>query len=629
MLKKTIFFLLIFLSIFSFLITYFSKNNFKNTLFYPTIYQENIIIEASKPIKDNIFLEINSKLYNFVEFKNTNFKHVNLKVNSLSFYVDENFNSISKIVIINGFKLYSFKNFSKFEKAENKEICMDKCKTYQNYKVDFDIINNQNNFLNISSSLINTFFSFDKTFLISYIFLFLAIFCLIKNELNFKLFSQNKILALLLVLFCFLRIGNINELPIWGDEAYSILISRSNFLNIFNDPGNPPFYYFVLHLYFKFFNSIVFLKYLSILFIFLTLIFLYNFAKDKFNLKVANISLFLITISIPLIYYSSHIRCYGLQIFLSLLLTIYLFKIIEKSNDKYFICYLILSILASNTHYFSIILILFNFIFGIIYLRKENDKLIKFISLHFLVLIFFLPYFLKTALSEALLNEKFNYSELNFENIINIILFIFGGCLSMIFSIYFYIKNRKEMIFNYLFLVIVFVLAFAILLSVFIRPMLEQRYFIFLIPYISLFLAIIFSSKYKNKYVYLLFFIWFILIQNNSNIYNFKKQKALDYNLIELAKNENEAYIISGPSMKAVSELNLNKSINYIFIDEIKNREKREEILEKNIDEILSKDKNAKIYTSLLEFNKENLDKNTCYFNFNQDVCLWKIAKRL
>ena len=167
MLKKTIFFLLIFLSIFSFLITYFSKNNFKNTLFYPSVYQENIIIEASKPIKDNIFLEINSKLYNFVEFKNTNFKHVNLKVNSLSFYVDENFNSISKIVIINGFKLYSFKNFSKFEKAENKEICMDKCKTYQNYKVDFDIINNQNNFLNISSSLINTFFSFDKFYIFS------------------------------------------------------------------------------------------------------------------------------------------------------------------------------------------------------------------------------------------------------------------------------------------------------------------------------------------------------------------------------------------------------------------------------------------------------------------------------
>jgi hypothetical protein len=56
-------------------------------------------------------------------------------------------------------------------------------------------------------------------------------------------------IPLLLLFFGIIfRFNNINTYYPWGDECYSILttLKSAPFMDIFNDPGNPPFYFFIL-----------------------------------------------------------------------------------------------------------------------------------------------------------------------------------------------------------------------------------------------------------------------------------------------------------------------------------------------------------------------------------------------
>ena len=65
--------------------------------------------------------------------------------------------------------------------------------------------------------------------------------------------------------------------------------------------------------------------------------------------------------------------------------------------------------------------------------------------------------------------------------------------------------------------------------------------------------------------------------------------------------------------------IDFNNDVNYKIIDTKKIS------IEEMTKDILSKDKDAVIFTLLFEMNEQNLKKYTCYFNMTQDICLWKI----
>lgn len=614
--KKTIiFYLLIILALCCFVF------NWKN---YEPSNLINVIIETNRKNNDDILIKYNNKYFIPPQFNNVLNQTINEKIDSLEILVNNNFqNKIKSIIIFNNTQMHYFKDFSKCNKSQEKN--------YIKYKIDNEILISKTTKY---SSFINSVKNFDKSFYLAFILLFSSIF-FINNTKTTKF-----ILPLFILIFSIIfELNDINLYKPWGDECYSILISdpKLPFLNIFNDPGNPPFYYLILKFYmFIFKNSIFNLRLLSVFFNLLAQILLFKFLYKNYNFKLAIIALFLFSTNLPLIYYSQEIRSYSLQILLSILILIYTFKILKKFKSKDLIIYVILGIFAVNTHYYQTLFILSNFLF-ISYQfikNKEKEKFIKFLCINLIIALSFLPFYLYTAHKSALLDINFNTQlpDISFELVKRCIFFIFQGLIPLILSVGFLfnknLDSKRKNLINYCFWIIFSTITFAIFLSFLIRPMLIERYVLFLIPFALIILAVIFSFEYKNKFLVLFFIPIIFLLQNYSktSFVNIRLKSTQSYNLFELANeysNNKKSLLIIKPSDSAIKKLYKFDKFKTITISHTNSYK----INTSKINEIKENNKNSIIFTTLLDIEKNALNnKNyTCFFNSSTDLCLWKI----
>ena len=646
--KTLVFNLLLFLCFISSILCWMNFHS------YPKYNTLNVIIETHLDNHDDILLKNGKEYYLFKSFNNTLNQTIKTKTKSLELLISEKHkNKIKSVVLYNDTKINYFKDFSNFEKSQEKFCNKNNCTTYNKYKFSKEINYNKNsNIINfhsktkIISSFFDTFFSFNIYFYPIYIFVLIAFIYYKKYEKEIKLSKKTFVIpSLIFLLAIFLRLDDITTYTPWGDECYSILISNPSlpFLNIFNDPGNPPFYYFILRLYMLLFKeSYVGFRIISVLFSIGGGVFLYLFLRKNYCQKSANIAIFLYAINSSLIYFSQEIRCYCLQTFISILIFIYIFKIIKKCNLKNLIIFGILTSLAINTHYYQILFAISNFIFLNWHFIKEKEyyNLKKIIIVYFVSFLSFLPFYLITGHNKALLDTSFNtyLPEISYNLVKTCVYYIFGGALSFIFSIIFFINtfknknytSKEKEIIIYCLWTIFCTISLGIILSLVIRPMFVQRYLAFLVPFFLVYLSIIFSHNYKRKLIYFLFVIWVFQIQSHTQNFflNMRKKYASTYNTFEIAKKysnhtKKKITIIARVSDKgSIKLLDLGK-----FNIETIPKYNSYDILEEKIQKIKNKDKNAIIFTSLLETNKKNSEnKNyTCYFNSSQDLCIWKI----
>ena len=594
----------------------------------------NIIIETKVENNDDILLKIDDKYYIPPQFNNVLNQTINKKINSAEILIKQNFkNKIKNIVIFNDAQMYQYQDFSKFQKSKEKICVNDGCKNYYKYKLKDETIVPKGNKLYLFT---NSLAKFDKIFYPFFALLILTIFYGYKLKLN-KFILPICILFLAIIL----RLSDINSFEPWGDECYSISISKTNlpFLNLFNDPGNPPFYFFLLRILQYFTDSVVCFRLLSLVFSVLGGIFLYLFLNKNFSNKIATITVFLYAINLPLIYFAQEIRCYSLQLLLAILIFICVFEIIKKRNNKkYWLLYGILTIIAVNTHYFQVIFAFVNFLYLAFYFikGKRKEDLIWLFSVNLLALLAFLPYYLITAHNKALLDASFNsYIEpITFKLIKKCVLYIFGGIISLSLTIIFFFKKTKIALknnefYSYSFWTIFLVIFMAIVLSLIIRPMYAGHYTLFLIPFILIILATIFASNYKNKWIILFFIFCVFSMQNYSkNSYiNLRYVTANNHNAFKLAHKSktktNEVVVISKASDAAVKKLYGYDEIDLITLPKYNSHE----LLNMHIRQLKEKNKNVLIFTPLLKHDKENsMNKNyTCYFNSSRDLCIWKI----
>lgn len=624
--KNKIFFY-IFL-ILTFLCLIFTWVNFENKNLI------NIIIETKIENNDDILLKIDDEYYIPPQFNNVLNQTINRKINSAEFLVNKKFkNKIENIVIFNDVEMYHYQDFSEFEKSEDKFCTGNNCKTYNKYKIKEETIIPKGNKLYL---FINSLAKFDKIFYPLFIFVFLTIFYGYKLKLNKFILP-----VCILVLAIILRLSDIDTFKPWGDECYSISISKTNlpFLNLFNDPGNPPFYFFLLRIMQYFTDSVVSFRFLSLIFSVFGGIILYLFLYKNYSNKIAIATLFLYAINLPLIYFSQEIRCYSLQVLLAILILNCVFEILKKENNKkYWIFYGILTVIAVNTHYFQVIFAFTNFLYLIFNFIKNKRKkdLIWLFGVNFAALFAFLPYYLMTAHSKALLDTAFNsYIEPITPKLIKkCIFYIFGGMIPLILTVLFlfkksYLKIKQKEFYSYYFWSIFSVIFMGIILSLIIRPMYAGHYTLFLIPFILIILATIFTYNYKNKWIVLLFVFCVILMQNYSknSFINLRYVTANNHNAFKLAQKSktktNEVVVISKASDAAVKKLYEYNEIDLITLPKYNSYE----LLNMHINKLKEKNKNILIFTPLLKHNKENsLNKNyTCYFNSSRDLCIWKI----
>lgn len=442
---------------------------------------------------------------------------------------DEDISKIGDIVVFVGDKMFYYdkNDVSNFKKTKDGRYIFPPTMKYYKNSI---YINDAGGLKHLTYGILSVFYNW-KFYLIPFLFLFIT--CLIyeknkdKINLGFNLFKQNAIW--LILIFAFLvRVCDLG-FNFWSDELYTLTHSSwpdSSFIWTFKDPGNPPFFYILAKIWMMIFGySEIKCRMLNVLISTATVYFIYIFLKDNLDIKngkkIALIAAFLSTINLYSIQGAQDFRAYALGGMFCILSAYYLFEIIKNGKTKNYLIYSILTACMINTHYFQALILLANFIYANIFLN--NKERVKFFIANLVGSLFFLPFFIMTALHGAFLNKKFyyGYETSNFSDVIFYFSEFFTSYFVTITIItilfLFLIPKLNKKIFNsdeklkkilvYAFYLTCFVFVTASLISN-VRPMIKGFYYTNIIPMASVILAIVCMLPYKKK----IFTLWCSII---------------------------------------------------------------------------------------------------------------------
>lgn len=467
----------------------------------------------------------------------------------------------------------------------------------------------------------------------NFYFYIFALFCLLIYFLNRDKISFNLIIPII-TLGALLRLADLSP-SFWTDELYTAFYAGNlnlPFLYSFKDPGNPPLFFILTRFYqiFSGFNEAI-LRILPVIFSTLTIYVIYLFVKKYSDKVSAYISSFLFAINIYGIVSAQELRCYSLLIFLTVLISYYFFKTVENSSVKNLLIYSFLSVLIINTHYFSVFILLFNFILGIFLIK---DKFKFFIS-NLIAPLSFLPYFLMTALNKGLLDETFNKMEFPdfnfyFDTFIKFAQGKLAALIIILFLVFLIIKKKRNYLYYYSISLIFSVFIFSYLFS-YIKPVSKSWYFICLLPSFVIVGGNILSYSFKNKFLRVIIILSFLFSYFSFNWY-IKRERArlLDFNsYISYYKfdsfGKKSAVIVphSKEILKTAFNLNENEILTcpdpQIAEDLIKE-------IEKSSKKVLYLRINHNILADFLNMGYEKF--NISFIRLDKDVIIMRIVKK-
>jgi len=370
----------------------------------------------------------------------------------------------------------------------------------------------------------------------------------VRIKINKNKILSNNIPILLFSLFLItilLRLFHLNFEDYWFDEINSFWLSdptisdKNTYIQRYLNPGQPDqiTFYFFLKYFFKIFGySDVIGRYFSFIFGCLSIpIIVYSSFKIKNNSSFLFL-FFLLSINSYLIAYSQEVRVYSLLLFVSSINIFLFIKLIDDINQKsewyLYLSFLISSILNISLHIFAFLILVSEIIF-LLYLYYINKsvqlKLIMavFLSFFFALLfnyeVIFLKYNVNTWIPalESKFFLDFFFSRFFGSKIMGIIYLITLIYLLVKFRLFILYKNKKL-----LFLLILTICTYLIpiIYSLIVRPILIDRYIIFvLIPLFILLTHLIWNLKEKKIKYFFIFLLSFSTITNTFIELNFKK----------------------------------------------------------------------------------------------------------
>lgn len=332
-------------------------------------------------------------------------------------------------------------------------------------------------------------------------------------------------LFIVLILSGLFRLYNNTAVALWHDEAFSALYIRYPWGEMIHRiilDVHPPLYYFILRVWsYIFGSSLLSLRSLSILFGVLTVWAGYKFIWQAFKSKqLALLAAVLIAINPFQIQYALEARMYTLGTFLILLSSWLLTKALENRKKKTWFLYAIAVAASIYTHYYLIFSILAQGIYTLFYLIKNKEykfsekKDNQFVNLFFAILtviilyIPWIPSFLEqlgrvqggywippmnrwsvpgTIWKMAFGGEGINRPTLAIASVVAVIVLIY------------FIRKIKDSAKWHIVLGIMIPFLAAIGLSLK-NDIYQDRYFVFTSLYLSLMLAVAFSSVSRKSF---------------------------------------------------------------------------------------------------------------------------------
>ncbi|MCX5713497.1 MAG: glycosyltransferase family 39 protein [Candidatus Omnitrophica bacterium] len=202
------------------------------------------------------------------------------------------------------------------------------------------------------------------------------------------------ILLSMLVLGFILRVYHLGNLSLWFDElctARRSVFSPSAIINNAAFSSFPPLYYLMMNLWIKAFGSSEFaLRFPSLIFSCLSLIFVFIVAKELFNERVGLYSALLLSVSPYSINYAQEAKMYSLLWLLGILSFLYFYRFTQCGSVKNLVLYSIFAILSIYTMYIGFIFIITQ---NLLFFAFFNPKLKKkWLLGQLLIVVAFLPW---------------------------------------------------------------------------------------------------------------------------------------------------------------------------------------------------------------------------------------------
>lgn len=457
--------------------------------------------------------------------------------------------------------------------------------------------------------------------------------------------KHNVIIFLILLISLIFRLYKINFQSAWLDEIFTLnnASESKSILEIFEalkTDVHPPFYYYLVHVFFKIFgDSIIVARLISVFFGLAGLLAMYYLVIELLNnKKIGILALMLLMINHFHIYYSQEARMYTMLFFTTIMAFIFMIKFIKKPNIKSAILHATFASLMIYTHFFALFTLIAQYIILLFFILKpykvDSKKIFWLSGLSGIItLILYLPAIIilinaaklksvwiqtpERDIYTTFFKEFFGFAEIS----IYIIVFSITFYLIKIFnkneqSINYLNPIKDKEIFSFFVLFSWFVIALIIphIISYINLPIIVSRYYINLIPIIVIFASIgLFYIKSRIiKCLLILTFILFsfvdlvfvkkyytqptktqfregtnFIIENNKN--NTKIVTSLGWYFNYFLNNNNVKYeIVNKPLDTYVGEIKIDttKLNDFWYIDAhnspYKITENSEKFLEKN-----------------------------------------------
>lgn len=203
----------------------------------------------------------------------------------------------------------------------------------------------------------------------------------IKHSLFHKLLFSILLFSIIMLAFI-LRVNALNHESLSYDEVVAIQIAKLPIHELFSAirlDNNPPLYYLFLQEWMKVFGESEFsVRFPSVLFSTVTLVFLYLVSRQFFSKYVSLIPVLFTCLSAINIYYGKIARSYSLMGLLSVCSLFYFNRLLKTHNKKNILLYIFTTILLLYTHLYGIFILLAQNVYILItFSQKQKRKILK------------------------------------------------------------------------------------------------------------------------------------------------------------------------------------------------------------------------------------------------------------
>jgi mannosyltransferase len=170
------------------------------------------------------------------------------------------------------------------------------------------------------------------------------------------------LLVLITALAAVLRFHSLAAKSFWFDEGVSVAIARLDWYNfariLWRREANMSLYYFLLHFWLYFGGSEFFVRALSVLFAVASVPVISLLGRRLFDSRVGLVAAALLAVNAYHVQYSQDARSYSLMVFLCLLSSLYFLQSLSEPSRGNRIAYLLSSTLAVYAQFFSLLLVI-------------------------------------------------------------------------------------------------------------------------------------------------------------------------------------------------------------------------------------------------------------------------------